>query len=273
VEEVSTACDLDSVTEASSSPVTSSIQQGATDHSSVGVLQTSTQNLDELPTSSPLLFLMVIPAVVIGAVIVIVVSLLAWRYRNRESIPVVCKSSYKAYQVFVFYCSTTPQKEVTHIQQHIVCPLLEYFEVVTLSDHVSGDLPVWIEKTIQTSKSVLLVSNQEFYSQWSKMDEQETHDPAINCLSYIISAAVSSHALDKFSFVIMKDSAEKNCVPVNSYLENFPVFTLSRSSSKNKQEMEKIYHFVTRIPKFQFSSTGSTPTTEGPVHLAMCPTE
>lgn len=249
----------------------SSTQPSPTPNATIEASSLVTNSSSSVANSSSLdmlLILVVIPAVAI-IVGILVIFLLARRwYHDHRSHPAV---GFKIHQVFVFYSPTTPQKEITYIQEHIVCPLLEYFEVVTLNNFTSGDLPTWIERMMQMSKSVLLVSNKEFCLQWSKNDEEESHEPTMNCLRYIISAAVSSHSLEKFGILTIKESS-KNCIPVNSYLENFPVFTISKSKGKSKRELEDIYHFVTHTPTFQFS-TGSTPTTEGPAHVAVYSTE
>lgn len=209
------------------------------------------------------LLLVLIPSFVIVMVVALLISLLIFRWCPSPRPPRPVRDTNQHPQVFVFYSSSTPQKEVTYIQEHIVCPLLQYFEVVTLNDCISGDLPVWIERMVEMSKSVLLVSNKEFCSQWSM--EQEHRDPAVNSLRLIVSAAVAQNDVDKFGIVT---SPMHTCIPFNSYLENFPVFVLSKSASKSKLEMEKIYQFVTRIPTFQFG-TGTTPTTDGPANVAV----
>ena len=235
-------------------------------------VQPSPTPASESPSTSQahgaLWILVVIPLVVVVVVAVVFLLFKRWR-RTHISHRIV---SIKTHQVCIFYCPTTPQKEIAYIQEHIVCPLLEYFDVVTLNDFTSGDLPAWIQEMMQISKSVLLVSNKEFCLQWSK-DEEESQDPVMNCLRYIISAAASSHSLEKFGILTVKESSKNSCIPINSYLENFPVFTLSRNKSKNEQELKDIYRFVTRIPTFQISSTGTTPTTDGPAHVAICSTE
>lgn len=279
-EEVSLECDVyvttaatqDSTTlaTAKTSTVTESPQPTNSSASSVTNSTPSHTNSTVAPSrpSSLLLSLVLIPLMIIVVVAILILLVLILKYRGHvpksvEQIPICTKPTYR---VFVFYCSSTPAKELEDIQKHVICPLSEYFDVTTPNNYIRGDVSSWLEETVQMSKAILLISDETFCSEWSKKGLDR--DPALNCLHHLISAAVSHNGIERFGIITTRDSPKK-LIPFNAYLQLMPVFVMSKS----KLEVTEIYQFVTRYKPFQFSSTGSTPTTEGPEHVAICSTE
>lgn len=228
---------------------------------------------DALPTrESALLWLVSIP-VAIAALVTVAVALTAmylWMQRKATSSEV---DPYEAppmspdkCKVFVFYCSSLSKREKTHIQRHVVCPLSAYFQVQTPDHFPRGDVSVWLEETLRQAKSVFLVANDQLRSEWSS----EARDPVLNTLHRIISAAASyDRTLEKYGIIFTGSEPGEAWLPDNAYLQVMPVFEMSQQRS----EEEKVYRFVTGTKQFVFDSTGSTPTTEGPAHVAVCSVE
>lgn len=284
VEDVSLECDMDVATPATQDFTTSATSAtSATDSSPATGSLPPTNPSVSLPTnpsvslsinstsapkppSSVLLSLLLIPMMVIVVVTILILLLLILKYRGHgdKSQELICIK--QNHRVFVFYCSSTPAKELKDIQEHVICPLSEYFDVTTPNDYIRGDVSSWLEEKVQLSKAILLISDETFCSEWSKKGIDR--DLALNCLHHLISAAVSHSGIERFGIITTRDSPKK-LIPFNAYLQLMPVFVMSKS----RREVTEMYQFVTRYKPFQFSSTGSTPTTEGPEHVAICSTE
>ena len=278
-EQVSLECDSDVTTPVTQDSTTSaavktthpsSVTQSPSPGTNSSVSLNSNTNSTVAPQqpSRVWLSLVLIPLMVVVVVIILILVLLILKYRGHEPKSVepkpVCTK--QAYRVFVFYCSSTPAKELKDIQQHVICPLSEYFDVTTPNDYIRGDVSSWLEEAVQMSKAIFLISDETFCSEWSKKGLDR--DPALSCLHHLISAAVSHNSIERFGIITTRDSPKK-LIPFNAYLQLMPVFVMSKS----KLEETEVYQFVTRYKPFQFSSTGSTPTTEGPEHVAICSTE
>ena len=224
----------------------------------------TTKDVTTDASASPL-YLLSIPGflIVIVVIVVIVVPVILTRvrikpYKENE------KPTSMEFKVFVFYCSATPQEDVIYIQKHVVGALSHYFEVCSPSDFKRGNTSVRLEEAVRTSDKVLLVCNQEMYNEWCKGDR----DPALNSLHHLILAAVSSNNIAKFGVILTRKGEKETCIPDDSYIRLMNVFNIKEGS-----DLEDVYKFVTHSPTFQISSTGSTPTSEGPAHVAICAVE
>lgn len=214
---------------------------------------------------SSLLFLVCIPVVSILIVVVAISLCILKHYCVIGRDDVIPKNTgLENQQLLIFYCSTTTPKNTSYIQKHVICKLLPYFNILTPNNFSRGDVSTWLEEAVQASKAVLLVCNEELCLEW----EMEGRNPSLNALRHLISAAVSSNIIDKFGIIVTRESQKDECIPDNYYLQLMPVFLMS----KGKHEVDAIYKFVNRVKPFQFS-TGSTPTTEGPAHVAICSVE
>ena len=144
------------------------------------------------------------------------------------------------YNVFVFYLSSTSQTDKVYIQKYVICNLLKlkYFKVVTSDDINRGNVCKWLEDAVNSADSVLLVGNEEFFSEWGKKE----CSPDLNSLELLIYAAVSQKTIAKFGFISLGESIMDVTIPDNSYLKLMPVFFMG----KKKCEVEEVYRFVTR---------------------------
>ena len=148
--------------------------------------------------------------------------------------------------VVVFYCRNTPSEGIDYIQKHVIFPLTEYFQVISLNDFSKGDIVKWLERVIRTSRAVLIVGNKEFCVEW--MDKVGSRSPLLNSLDHIISAEVSSDTIERFGIILLDDSQKEHCIPDNSYLNLMPIFVMG----KGKSDTAKIYRFVTHTKQIEF---------------------
>ena len=254
----SEGCYVPDTTVSTSPPITSSIP---TENMTVIVVAGAVQTSPSSELSLLLLLLLLLPVVLV----LLVLTAVFCRVSNRADSGASKKKELLSrcdHKVFVFYCSSLVQEHKIYIQQHIVQPLSLYFHVLTPDDFARGDIGVWLEEQVRESDSVLLVTNEEFCSQWSQEKERE---PILNSLQHIISAATGTNTLSKFGVVFTEGTHQEVCIPNCLYLQLLPIFEMS----KRVCEVEKIYLFVTGSKQFAFgSSPGSTPTEVGPAHLA-----
>ncbi len=229
---------------------------------------TSTTDLDIATGATALsalhLSLLSIPVIFVIsgiAAVILVCSILAFKYYFSSDDDSCPEDPVSEFKVFVFYCSATPQGDVEYIQEHVVCALSQYFEVCSPSDFTRGNISTWLEETARTSTKVLLVCNQEMYQEWGKGKDRE---PALNSLHHLIAAAVSSNDIDRFAVVLTRKGKKETCIPKDSYIKLMRVFNLKEGS-----DLDDVCRFVTCSQTFQFSSATSTPTSEGPAHVAV----
>ena len=149
-------------------------------------------------------------------------------------------------KVFVFFSPSTSEASLEYIQKHIICNLLEYFDIVTPNDLTSGNISVWLEESMNSVDSVLIVGNKDFRYDW----EQEERSPLLNSLELLVSAAASQNTIGKFCFISVADSTSDVSIPNNSYLKLMPVFLMGQK----KFEIDKLYQFVTKSRGIEFSN-------------------
>ena len=143
-------------------------------------------------------------------------------------------------KIFVFYSPSTCDSRLKSVQERVVCLLTEYFEVVTLNDISSGNMSLWLEETVKSAHSVLMVANKEFCCDWNRSKEDRL--PLMNLLELHISSAAAQNSLGKFAFVCAEDSLQDVFVPSHSYLKLMPVFLLGRKNC----DLDRLYQFVTK---------------------------
>ncbi len=143
-------------------------------------------------------------------------------------------------KVFVFYSPSMCDSRLKSLQERIVCLLLEYFEVVTPDDISSGNISMWLEDTVKSVHSILLVANKEFCCDWNK--SKDDRSPVMNSLELLISSAAAQNSIGKFGFVSSEDGLQDVFVPDHSYLKLMPVFLLGQKTC----DIDKLYQFVTK---------------------------
>jgi len=149
-------------------------------------------------------------------------------------------------KVFVFFSPNMSQASLEYIQKHVICSLLEYFDIVTPNDITSGNMSMWLEESMNSVDSVLIVGNKDLCYDW----EQEERSPILNSLELLVSAAASQNTIGKFCFISVADSTSDVSVPNNSYLKLMPVFHMGQK----KFEIDKLYQFVTKSRGIEFSN-------------------
>ena len=185
-----------------------------------------------------LLLTLVVTAVVLFVFLYTKLNKLHRSEKHSSNCPTVMVD-YK-YNVFVFYLSSTSQTHKVYIQKYVICNLLKlkHFKVVTSDDINKGNICKWLEDAVNSADSVLLVGNEEFFSEWGKKE----CSPDLNSLELLIYAAVSQKTIAKFGFISIGESMTDVTIPDNSYLKLLPVFFMG----KKKCEVEEVYRFVTR---------------------------
>ncbi len=149
-------------------------------------------------------------------------------------------------KVFVFCSPSMSQASLEHVQKHIIRSLLDYFDIITPSDIDSGNISMWLEDSMNSVDSILIVGNKDLCQDW----EKEERSPLLNSLELLVSAAASQNTIGKFCFISDADSTSDVSVPNNSYLKLMPVFLMGQK----KFEIEKLYHFVTKSRGIEFSN-------------------
>ena len=149
------------------------------------------------------------------------------------------------HKVFVFYSPNMMESHIVYIQQHVICNLSEYFEVITPNDIDRGNISIWLENAVSSADSVLLVGGEEFCTEW----EREERSPLLNSLELLISAAASMNDIAKFAIISMVENRKNVRIPENSYLHLMPVFLMGEKNC----EMNKVYQFVTKSRGIEFA--------------------
>ena len=183
-------------------------------------------------------------AVIIGIIVLIISLLFLLRYCGKKMHFLVHPQKTHC-KVFVFCSPSMSQASLENVQKHVICSLLEYFDIVTPSDISSGNVSMWMEESMNSVDSILIVGNKDLCHDW----EMEERSPILNSLELIVSAAVSQNTIGKFCFVSIADSMNDVSVPNNLYLKLMPIFLMGQK----KFEIEKLYQFVTKSRGIEFS--------------------
>ena len=149
-------------------------------------------------------------------------------------------------KVLVFYAPSMTEGRLKSLQEQLVFPLLQYFDVVTPNDIGSGNISIWLEDVMKSVDSIFLVGNKEFCCDWMKSKEERS--PVMNSLELLISSAAAQDTISRFGFVSAEDSIQDVFIPDNSYLKVMPVFLLGQKTC----DIDKLYQFVTKSRGIEF---------------------
>ena len=187
-------------------------------------------------------------AVAVVVVLVVVIACVIGVVKHIHISPLVIHPKAQKPKIFVFYSPSMCDSRLKNVQERVVCLLTEYFEVVTLNDISSGNMSLWLEETVKSAHSVLMVANKEFCCDWNRSKEDRL--PLMNLLELHISSAAAQNSLGKFAFVCAEDSLQDVFVPSHSYLKLMPVFLLGRKNC----DLDRLYQFVTKSRGIEFTS-------------------
>ncbi len=203
---------------------------------------------DSSPQNTAIIAVSVTVVVSCAFVIVLVVFAIVGIFKWRSSDSIVFPTALQKPKIFVFYSPSMCDSRLKSLQERIVCLLLEYFEVVTPDDISSGNISMWLEDTVKSVHSILLVANKEFCCDWNK--SKDDRSPVMNSLELLISSAAAQNSIGKFGFVSSEDGLQDVFVPDHSYLKLMPVFLLGQKTC----DIGKLYQFVTKSRGIEFST-------------------
>ena len=203
----------------------------------------------------------VIPAVVVIAILITVVTLLCLRSAgklprspklntsNRSKVGPRIQSTR---QLLVLYSWGTSERNQQHIMQCLVSVLTCDMNLVySAKSEVRGDIPQWVEKQINDSDKVLVVCNKQFSKECQSPGSTHTEGAIVNTLKAIITGHIISGTMDticrKTALVFLKEK-HKELVP-SGILHSFKQYMLYAEDSDKQNELLR---FISDTPIFLF---------------------